>query len=191
MEGFDIFQILPPRGPIPAEFHRECGDGPFERCDACGHFLADLRGYSLIKEFQGERCIFEFALCFDCAVELCTRISEESATRLAELVPKSSESCWISEGDLPEDEPPEDESPEEACLFCGRDRTTAERYSVRIRCRGSEWIDGPEIFCGSCEKRIDSMLSPRTRGEFEDWFRENVPGIPGSEIDIETLISKL
>lgn len=167
-------------GPIPPEFHRECGDGPFERCDVCGEPFG-LRQYSLIKEYRRAgpddlRGLFEFALCHGCAAELGEHISEESAARLLEL-----------EG---ESRGGESASPTD-CTSCGTRLTELSRWSTRIRCVGDLGVGVPEVFCEHCEQRLAQALSRATRDDLEGWFREHVPGVPGSEIDIETLLSKL
>ena len=170
----ELFPFLPARGPIPPEFHTECGDGPFEKCGVCGMALALRLGYAIVKEHQGERCLFEFAICFDCSDDLAGCLSDDSEARLRE---------WFESSPLGESS--------EACTFCGAEAATLDRYSSRLICRGEEWIAGPEICCVECEATIESLLSKETKGDYGDWFREHVPGLPTSDIDLEALLTRL
>ena len=170
----ELFPFLPAQGPIPPEFHTECGDGPFEKCGVCGSALSSRVGYSLIKEHQRERCIFEFAICFDCSDDLAGCLSEDSEARLRE---------WFDHAELGNDPG--------ACTFCGVEAVTLERLSTRLICRGDEWIAGPEVCCHDCEATIESLLSKETKGDYGDWFKEHIPGLPSSEIDLEALLTRL
>lgn len=171
----DPFSSFPDRGPIPEEFHQECGDGPFIDCQICSEPLADQSSYSLIREVQGSRCIFELALCTPCAMELADQLSEVSAERVEEWRSRRARIDFTRV----------------TCSHCGTPKDELTRFSSQLLCRGGSFLSDPEILCVSCENEVQELLSSETREEYENWFRENVPGLPSADIEWETLISKL
>ena len=171
----DPFSSFPDRGPIPPEFHQECGDGPFVDCQICSKPLFDRPSFAIIREVQGARCIFEIAFCTPCAAELAAQLSEESAERMQEW---RSRRARIDHLQL-------------SCSHCGTPKEELSRFSSQIVCRGDQFIVDPEVVCGACENESQELLSAETREEFERWFRENIPGVPTADVDWEALISKL
>ena len=80
--------VLPIRIPIPAAFHSDETEQPFQECLVCERSLHDgsteylvEKAYRRFDEFDVAETVFEYAICLSCHLEIVESFSELSRTR--------------------------------------------------------------------------------------------------------------
>ncbi len=169
---------------IPESFHSFESDGPFRHCCDCGcELVITGQMYMVQKNYEGDECVMEYALCNRCKENLDQQISDQSKEALYDFLFDNAELV----------EPPEDYTMEDAlgqieeCLTCGKARSQCRSYSYSGLFIGSTLIPGPMpmMLCGSCQEQVADGLSDHTKDVRDKFYEENFPG-PPSEVDLPT-----
>jgi hypothetical protein len=182
-------QLIPVE--IPAYLWSVSAEAPFSECLDCQRPLLALGeqqamdtpgclaiGYQIQKLIVRGESVFEYALCMQCMQQLSLRFSEETKesvsrfvrTRLQSFPLITSEQALA--GDL-------------RCLICQCPRRDCYRYSLMGYCLGL-WLmvnPGPVIVCEKCEEELSSLISEKTRREWDRFVEDHFDSPPGVEAD--------
>ncbi len=152
--------------PIPELLHSEYHRDPFETCLKCERSLESFRGvYEIQKIYRQGRPIWEHAICSECGEELIQEYSDESLSRIQE---------FMSKLDLHAEDT-------ETCHLCESSVETGEEHMISALCQKQTMVLSPMILCIDCLDRMNALLSEETRDSWDDFVRENVPGMPAAE----------
>ena len=135
------------------------------------------------KNFSGDECIMEFALCSKCKDGLDENISAESKEAMYDFLFDRTEMV----------EPPEGYTAGQAleqieeCLTCGKARSDSKEYTYAGLFVGSFLVPGPMpmMICDDCQEIISEGMSDHTKDIRDKFYQENFPG-PPSEADLPT-----
>jgi len=155
----------PHHRPIPRELYSEYEDRPFRCCTRCGEGLQDYEnGYKVSKVFKDGEVIFEYALCFDCLDRMMEESSEESIQRLADFQNERIR--------------PDVEGTYE-CALCESNRDTMRRqeFALVAACQALNLLES-HLICIDCMEEMSSLVSEKTRNEWNRFVEENFPGVP-------------
>lgn len=158
----------PSSADIPVEFHSAYEERPFQSCTRCGEMLAEITdGYQILKLYRNREAIYEYALCHPCHAGLVEQFSAESRQRLEEF---HRQRVSLNLGRW-------------KCAVCGNARgEDGEReFSITGACQGHRLIHDLMI-CGACRREMQSLLSTHTRGVWDRFVEENLPGVPADSL---------
>lgn len=162
----DLLAQLPSTGILlPEELWSDHSRRPFDRCIDCERPLAGPGAplHLLQKSLRDNECVFEFAICFDCARRNDGEMSEESHRRITAHF----ESRRRSVADLG------------ACGLCGKVRALASGdFDLCGLARSDELVLPGFMVCGACVESIEALLSESTRRSMDDFVGRNFPGVP-------------
>ncbi len=150
--------------PIPELLHSVYSEGPFRQCTVCDRDLSDGTVYEIQKVFRGTEVVFEYALCFGCYEDISQEFSRESIERVQNFVES-------------EFKPVEDVT---HCHFCGLPRSVIHNFTLVGMCCKHALIVPGLVMCETCEERLQTVLSQKTRDVQGDFIRDNFPGIPAN-----------
>lgn len=171
----------------------------FRYCASCGLPLRESKGpsadgdygivgeevapYLVAKSYHKGECIFEYALCEGCRMNMAEELSEESkqflqrffeermnlAQRSKRLSRTTDVNAWM-----------------ETCATCGKKRDEMESYSIAaLFYQDSLMIDPyPVCFCSECEEEIQNNLSEETRRVWDDFVETNFDSPPANARDL-------
>ncbi|MEO0416296.1 MAG: hypothetical protein AAF226_15225, partial [Verrucomicrobiota bacterium] len=131
----------------------------------CGEGLIDLdQGYRVSKNFKKGEVILEYALCVPCLESMMNEASEESKQALF----KFHEERFNNRQGF------------DCCSFCDKDQSTSrgEEFGLMAMCWGDKMYDTAMI-CIECMEDMAEVLSEETRGKWDKFKEENLPGVPG------------
>lgn len=169
---------------IPECFHSLETDAPFTNCCDCGcELISSAQMYMVQKNFAGDECIMEFALCSPCKEKLDEQISGKSKEALFDFLFDNAEMV-----EAPADYTAEQSLEQiEECLTCGKERGKCKEYSYSGLFVGTHLIPGPMpmMICDDCQESISENLSEHTKDVKNKFYEENFPG-PPSEVDLPT-----
>ncbi|MGE9268356.1 MAG: hypothetical protein ACQKBY_09690 [Verrucomicrobiales bacterium] len=168
---------------IPPLFHSLEHDAPFSNCLGCGRaFLDMVENYAITKAFRNGECVFEYALCQQCRLNLVAEFSEESKetmmnflsdrvdleARSTRLADEEEVEAWISH-----------------CVICESSASESPEHVIATAAHGEEMIFDPYpmMVCGSCEEELQQSLSKQTRERWDRFVSENFPGPPANALD--------
>ncbi len=159
---------------IPPELHSEYEGRPFHTCTRCGEMLREIpEGYQIFKLYRKGETIYEYVLCHPCHSGLVDRFSQESRTRLADFY-RQRVSMHLGRG---------------KCAVCGdtRSEAGAEEFSLTAACKGDQLVHDLMV-CGPCRVEMQSLLSRETRGVWDRFVEDNLPGAPSGAISPYDLV---
>ena len=168
-------------------FHSSETGKPFEDCISCGLSLKedpDLP-FLVAKSFQGDECVFEYAICEHCRSNMAQEFSDEShqalATFFTERVRLDERSQFLSPLNFIEPWI-------RHCAACDTPRNKAKSFSVGGILLGDTIMYDPYplCLCGDCEEEIQSLLSHQTLGAWDDFVQTNFDCPPGHYRDLPT-----
>ncbi len=152
--------------PIPELLYSDYHKDPFQSCLKCDRSLQDIQGiYEIQKIYRQGRPIWEHAICSECGEDLVQDYSDESLENINEFMAKL---------DLHSETMKE-------CHLCESGVKTGEEHMISALCRREDMILPPMILCIDCLDRLNSKLSDETRDSWDDFIKENVPGMPAAE----------
>jgi len=151
---------------IPHPFHSFETDAPFTHCCDCNcELIQSAQMYMIQKNYDGDECVMEYALCSNCKDFLF-----DNAAKL-----DGPEQCT------------EEESMQqiETCLTCGVAKDDCKSHTYSGLFVGTELIPGPMpmMICGTCQEQIAEGLSDHTRDVRNKFYEENFPS-PPSQLDL-------
>ena len=150
---------------LPEELWSDHSRRPFDRCIDCERPLngpgAPL--HLLQKSLRDNECVFEFAICFDCARRNDGEMSEESHQRI--------EAHFLSRRRLGADLG--------SCGLCGKVRALVSGdFDLCGLARSDELVLPGFMVCGACVESLEALLSETTRRSMDDFVGRNFPGVP-------------
>ena len=163
---------------VPRLFHSVEFEGPFKKCLNCKVPFDEMNVPHLInKSYRGPECIFEYAMCQNCHLEMVQSFSEESRVSLEafhlgrvnfdarseKLEGNEHHTDWLKE-----------------CLTCGTEVQHLKEYSIAAMAFESTMVFDPfpRMMCGSCEMELQEQLSAKTRDQWDGFIRDNFEGPP-------------
>ena len=139
--------------------------------------------YLVVKSFHRGECVFEYALCHGCSANMADEFSEESK--------KSLQGFYAERLDLDQRSREHSDVNEPAgwiarCATCGKDRDACESYSIGGLFDASALIldPYPMCFCNECEEEIQSRLSKKTLGIWDDFVADHFDSPPANMRDL-------
>ncbi|MBB80013.1 MAG: hypothetical protein CMN02_03260 [Roseibacillus sp.] len=168
-----------------SDFHSSETGAPFRDCISCGLPFdhAPETPYLVAKSYRRGECIFEYAICEDCRTSMSREFSRDSRQALnlffQERVNLSERSSLLSHQYVP--------APWiQKCAACEKPRNEAESYSLGGMLLGSDMIYDPYplCLCGNCEEEIQSLLSPGTKGIWDEFVDTHFDGPPSNLEDL-------
>ena len=163
---------------IPKRLHSAYHEGPFERCLLCDGMLSEGEEYEIQKSYRGSEVVVEFAICSRCGNKTCEDFSAESIGVLEAFsfrVFSNLAEAQRSSGELPD-----------GCHGCQAPRDATPGITEVGVCRANQLIFPPIRLCSACEDGLQEQLSQKTRDIFDDFLRDNFPGIP-AEFDLSPI----
>ncbi len=157
--------------PIPEELYSEYEERPFRCCTRCGESLAEFKeGYRISKVIKSGEVIFEYALCYHCLEKMMEESSEESQQRLMEFQNERMR---------------EEVSGTQECALCDHTRQTLDppEFALVAGCVGTGLLDS-HLVCIHCMEEMSSLVSEKTRNQWNRFVEENFPGVPTDFIPI-------
>ena len=167
------------------EFHSAETGKPFRDCISCGLGLDHdpALPYLVAKSYHRTECIFEYAICDDCRSNMSEEFSIESRQALGrffeERVKMRERSHLLTLGNGPEPWI-------EKCAACRTPRNQLETYSLGGILLGIQMVYDPYplCLCGECEEEIQSLLSLKTRGMWDEFLEHHFDGPPADMEDL-------
>ena len=169
---FPDFDGLPRFGQVPDDLHSDYVGGAFETCSICDQALPAAEAYEVQKVMRAGECIFEMAICLRCVRGLMKDYSEESLAVIAEIGEQGIGRA--SRG---------------SCEFCSVPREGVHEYTSIAVCRTDFLLTPLITLCEECVDGLHAKLSKTTRDRFEEFIRDNFPGVPeGMDLPVTTLV---
>lgn len=174
-------------GEIPVRFYSDLNQQPFKHCLICGRDLIALDLFYIIekayKSYQsqiGEKTLFEYAICLDCAESYREKLSKESresideymsridfASRNKSLAGREPE-AWVNE-----------------CLVHQEAAGKDGEVQIYGFCKGDQFCFGefPYMIRAEAMDELVELISQETLDELDD-FKNNLSGGPSELQDI-------
>jgi hypothetical protein len=192
---------------IPREFRSSYLGRPFETCLCCQcELLQPGRLYTVQKAYVARECVFELAVCLDCAEDLAASYSQESRAAIDDWVGQrlgSQKSDPAADPDRPNAGGPATDTPSDrhgldepgtdVCRFCHRERAASHRFLIAAWFEGPNLIELPSqppripafplLMCDQCSREGVDRLSKKTRETWDRFIDEHFDGPPGIELD--------
>ena len=169
---------------IPEPFHSFETDAPFTECCDCGcELIKSAQMYMVQKNYSGNECVMEYALCSGCKDKLDEQMSDKSKEALFDFLFDHAEMV-----EAPDDYTTDDAMAQiEECLTCGKERSKCRGYSYSGLFVGTTLVPGPMpmMICDQCQEKVADDLSEQTKDVRDKFYEENFPG-PPSEADLPT-----
>ena len=146
--------------------------------------ISELRdSYLVVKSFHRGECVFEYALCHGCSSNMSKEFSEESKKSLQQFYEERLDTVARSalmQGD------PDPARWIEHCATCDKARKDCENYSNGgLFDANALLLDPyPMCFCGECEEEVQSRLSKKTLGIWDDFVEDNFDSPPANFRDL-------
>ncbi|HDQ44208.1 MAG TPA: hypothetical protein ENN17_01750 [bacterium] len=170
---------------IPKEFHSDATGEPFDRCVSCGRDLRDPSVHYFIEKavrnYSRHRTtdtIFEYAICFDCYMEVHKSLSEESRERIdAYFLRNVNMLARIRL--LGETATPDMDRWLSRCLIKGVDRCETSEYQIMCECLGDRMLltFAPYLVSAEAMDEIAGLLSNRTLDALNGFYDDFI-GMP-------------
>jgi len=169
---------------VPSHFISHETDQPFTHCCACHGKLRELGAHIVNQSYVNGECVFELAMCLPCREAMNKALSEESRVAMFDFMHDHAD-LEAREQTLGSDSPTADYLAH--CLTCGTPQEKAKSFSVGAMFTGDTLLKGPfpMLICGSCEEKINDVISKETREVWDDFIAENFPA-PPSEVNLPT-----
>jgi hypothetical protein len=181
----ESFDFTPEMIEIPEIFRSSLDKKPFERCISCDTYLLEegttyfiekaIRNY---KEHGVTDTIVEYAICLSCMESKQKAMSTESLQRLqeyfiAQVDPLERQLLMLNNETLNVD------PWIERCMFKGSLRNELDEYQLQCQCSGKHMVFNhmPCMTSGEAIEEMAELLSPKSRGEIDDFMDDNF-GLP-------------
>lgn len=181
----ESFDFTPEMIEIPEIFRSSLDKKPFERCISCDTYLLDegttyfiekaIRNY---KDHGVTDTIVEYAICMSCMEGKQKAMSTESLQRLqeyflAQVDPLERQLLMLNNETL------NVEPWIERCIFKGTHKSELNEYQLQCQCSGKHLVFSymPCMTSGEAIEEMAELLSPKSRGEIDDFMDENF-GLP-------------
>lgn len=174
---------------IPAFFNQYDTQTPFVRCTMCETLLQEQEKYIIEKVFKQNKklqiseIVYEYAICWGCASEAGSEVSEESKKAIAKVFEDHSEQLSRKLEYLHSTEKYTLESWLERCSLTGKEIRLCNEYAVSCIVENGNMVfeQGPMVVSDDFMERLQNVLSVETRRSF-DRLRDRVyDGSPSIE----------
>ncbi len=167
---------------VPPIFHSLEKDEPFSHCISCEQVLNELSvPYTVSKVFKGPECVFEYAICQTCRLEMSQSFSPESrqkidtffnnqvnlADRTLALEGSEHHTDWM-----------------QSCLTCRTPAHEIKDYSMACMAFSNTLVFDPfpMMVCSACEQKIQKQLSKATRDSWDKFIANHFEGPPADAL---------
>lgn len=168
---------------VPRLFHSVEFEGPFKKCLNCEVPFDEMTVPHLIsKSYRGPECVFEYAMCQNCHMEMVQSFSEESRESL-EAFHRGRVNFDARSEELKDNEHHTDWLKE--CLTCKTPVQHLKEYSLAAMAFESTMVFDPfpRMMCGTCEMELQEQLSSKTRDQWDGFIRDNFEGPPAESLN--------
>jgi len=167
---------------VPPLFHSTETDESFSHCLTCEKELDSLDvPCTISKVYKGAECVFEYAMCQPCKLDLSANFSAESRQKIDEFfnrhVDLSSRSLAMGNSQNHTDWM-------KTCLTCGTSSTEVQDYSIACMAFSGTMVFDPfpMMVCSQCERTIQNQLSKSTRDQWDKFIATNFEGPPADAL---------
>ncbi len=170
---------------IPNQFHSDATGEPFDRCVSCGKYLREpgvhyfiekaVRNYQTLGSTD---TIFEYAICFDCYMDVHKSLSEESKARIDGYFMKHV-NILARIRLMQESASPDIEQWLSHCLIKGVNRAETSEYQIMCECLGDQMMLTLAPYLVSIEAMNDiaELLSNKTLDALNGFYDDFI-GMP-------------
>jgi hypothetical protein len=164
---------------IPKLFFSDLVGKPIETCAFCSKFLLDDQVmYSIEKNFRNNRVDYEYAICFECASNLKSEMSEESEVNIQTYMIDTG-FYERSRDILQSEEIYRVEDFFKQCMIKGTPVERLDEFQVVGIFKGPRLseVAFPLIIGYEAIEEMNELLSAKTKGEL-DQFLDDLTGLP-------------
>ena len=163
---------------IPKAFYSKLSGEPFKECIDCGTPLYDTdTGYIIekaVKKYEGyqaEDVVFEYAICMHCADKMWKQMSESSLRKMSEYYNANANLEGRGQQLLQNEDHKIDDWLSN-CVIKDTPIQELTEYQICAFCRGDKIVLShmPYLISGKAIDEIGELLSPKTKGEIDDFI---------------------
>ncbi len=168
---------------VPPIFHSLEKDEPFSHCITCEKALHELSvPYTVSKVFKGPECVFEYAMCQPCRLEMSQSFSEESRKKIDDFF---NQKVNLADRSLAMEGSEHHTDWMKSCLTCGTPANEVRDYSVACMAFSDTLVFDPfpMMVCSPCEQKIQKQLSKETKDQWDKFVANNFEGPPADALD--------
>lgn len=170
---------------LPEFLHSYETNEPFTHCLMCNKPLEETAKYAIEKVFKRNKqlgtteIIYEYAVCFDCALGASDEISEESMQSIQALYQKYSANMMMKLEFLHGTEKYSMESWTERCSFTGKESRLCSEFSVSAVVENGKLVyeHSPIMVSDQFMEELQECMSKKTRDYF-DGFKDEFFDVP-------------
>jgi len=177
---------IPEYTDIPPIFQSYLTGTYFDRCIACNKNLLEVGTQYLIEKainranaFKVENVVFEYAICFDCTMDMQGKMSKESNEKIGEYFHSKVDlihrrEAYLAAGKF---------DPMEwidTCLVSHEPVENLSEFQIYAHCEGPHLLFSvmPYMISGSVLEHLSGMLSKQTKDEMDGFVDEHFGGPP-------------
>lgn len=170
---------------IPKEFHSDSTGEPFDRCVSCGKYLREPDVHYFIEKavrnyrtYETTDTIFEYAICFDCYMDVHKSLSEESKQRIDGYFMKHV-NLLSRIRMLSETSSPDVNQWLSRCLIKGVEKKSTSEYQIMGECLGDRMLltFAPYLVSAEAMDDISELLSNKTLDALNGFYDDFI-GMP-------------
>ena len=188
---FPHYFLNPKLGEIPDLFKSHSDGTHLDHCIMCDQYLLEEGKNYLIEkairkypEYEVADCIFEYAICFDCAQKMQENVSKESMEKVNAFF-ETNVNFPKRSLELYEDQNFNIEEWTDQCVVNGTARHDCEEYQVYGHFSGDKMIYSyfPYMISHEAIDALTELLSKETKDELDDFINEHF-GLPPEYKDL-------
>lgn len=170
---------------VPKEFYSFEKKVPFDNCLVCNRSLllgsipyTIEKSYRSYPDFNAKDIIYEYAICYNCMMELSQEISSHSKASLRTYMDENA--SFLESSLFSSDEHVHIDSLLSHCVIKGKSILETNEYNIYGMFKGGDLYGPvmPYMICGEALSEISDGLSVETKEEFEFFFDEFFAGPP-------------
>jgi hypothetical protein len=172
--------------PLPAELYSSDSGKPISHCIMCEKFLLDSntqyvieKAYRQVPAMNVKEVIFEYAMCMECSMKMNDSLSVESRQRIQQYFQEHTnlDKRWFT---LLRDESHRIDKWISTCVIKNTPVSDSSEFQIVAQCQGEKMLFTHLPFAISSEaiEEMSSLLSPKSRGEIDDFIGKYFTGPP-------------
>ena len=174
---------------VPSFFYSYDTDAPFTDCTFCNKPLERFNKYGVEKVFKQNKVlnkaeiVYEYAVCWGCASEMGTEISEDSKRAITKLFAEHNDNLTMKLEYLHTTEKYNIASWIERCSLTGKETRLCEEYAVSGVIENNQLVfeHSPMVVSDEFMQRLQSVLSKETKDTFDGLRDKMLDGTPSLE----------
>ena len=164
---------------IPPLFYSFESGEPFRRCIECEKELDENCDYVIEKAmrkydgYSAQDCVFDYAICVDCAAEIRKSFSKESLEAIdgyfSEVVPRPATALLDNDGQF------KIEECVSQCMITGKPLNDLSEYQLYAHCRGNSLHRQvpPYMVSNEAVEKLLPLLSSKTNDILDNFFQKH------------------